>query len=280
MLERSISSIRGSAVNTDRNVTRVQPIASTAREPMSRADTNIRQQETFGAVDRDIEGSDNLTPQENARQTSIENDGPFAEKNVEMALRELNDSIASEDLWDRAGTVIIPSTPGDSLQMDIAGANINEFSTDGTLAGDSNTALPTERAVKTYIDNTLYRAYVFNLSEDGVEIVVANGTIGSAVPAHMDGYVLTEVRVTAKVAGAGLGTHSDFQVRRVRGGIDVDMLTIVVTMGPGVYDVANGTVDPADNTVRAGDQLYIDIDAINVPTAPMGVTVVCTLTPP
>jgi len=34
----------------------------------------------------------------------------------------------------------------------IAGATINEFSTDVTLAGDSNTAVPTEKAVKTYID--------------------------------------------------------------------------------------------------------------------------------
>ncbi|WP_179334230.1 tail fiber domain-containing protein [Winogradskyella costae] len=33
------------------------------------------------------------------------------------------------------------------------GAYINEFSTDATLAGNSDTALPTEKAVKTYVDN-------------------------------------------------------------------------------------------------------------------------------
>jgi len=33
------------------------------------------------------------------------------------------------------------------------GATINEFSTDGTLGGNSNTAAPTEAAVKTYVDN-------------------------------------------------------------------------------------------------------------------------------
>ena len=33
------------------------------------------------------------------------------------------------------------------------GTTINEFSTDGTLAGDSDTAVPTEKAVKTYVDN-------------------------------------------------------------------------------------------------------------------------------
>ena len=32
------------------------------------------------------------------------------------------------------------------------GESINEFSSDGTLAGNSNTAVPTEQAVKTYVD--------------------------------------------------------------------------------------------------------------------------------
>lgn len=36
-----------------------------------------------------------------------------------------------------------------------SGATINEFSTDGTLAGDSNSALPTEQAVKTYVDSQI-----------------------------------------------------------------------------------------------------------------------------
>lgn len=33
------------------------------------------------------------------------------------------------------------------------GVAINEFSNDGTLSGNSDTAIPTEKAVKTYIDN-------------------------------------------------------------------------------------------------------------------------------
>lgn len=35
------------------------------------------------------------------------------------------------------------------------GALINEFSTDGTLIGNSDIALPTEQAVKTYVDNQI-----------------------------------------------------------------------------------------------------------------------------
>ncbi len=35
------------------------------------------------------------------------------------------------------------------------GAEINEFSTDGTLAGNSDLAVPTEKAVKTYVDTAV-----------------------------------------------------------------------------------------------------------------------------
>ena len=40
----------------------------------------------------------------------------------------------------------------DNLQLN-SGVPINEFSTDGTLGGNSNSVVPTEQAVKTYVDN-------------------------------------------------------------------------------------------------------------------------------
>jgi hypothetical protein len=54
----------------------------------------------------------------------------------------------------------IDNTNGEIFSIDNAGGiqvnqgqRVDEFSTDGTLAGDSDTALPTEKAVKTYVDN-------------------------------------------------------------------------------------------------------------------------------
>ena len=43
------------------------------------------------------------------------------------------------------------------------GASINEFSTDGTLSGNSTTAVPTESAVKTYVDTKLEGASSLSL---------------------------------------------------------------------------------------------------------------------
>ncbi|MBT8376307.1 MAG: hypothetical protein KJO22_05525, partial [Bacteroidia bacterium] len=45
-------------------------------------------------------------------------------------------------------------SPSGNLALS-TGTSINEFSTDGTLAGNSNNAVPTEAAVKTYVDNVL-----------------------------------------------------------------------------------------------------------------------------
>jgi len=45
-------------------------------------------------------------------------------------------------------------TVGGSLDLS-TGASVNEFSTDATLAGNSDTAVPTEAAVKTYVDTGL-----------------------------------------------------------------------------------------------------------------------------
>jgi len=61
------------------------------------------------------------------------------------------DALIGAENWDRVGTVLSPHNAGDSIDMG-AGTDINEFSVDGTLSGDSDDAVPTEKAVKTYVD--------------------------------------------------------------------------------------------------------------------------------
>lgn len=80
---------------------------------------------------------------------------------------------------------------GGSLTL-TSGATINELSTDGTLVGDSDTAVPTEQAVKTYVDTevsgisdtTRQQAYVagpditLNSTQNGLSIIDAVTPIG------------------------------------------------------------------------------------------------------
>jgi len=62
-------------------------------------------------------------------------------------------------IWDRTGTTITPDNSGDTLDMATGtikfttGATIGEFSTDGTLADNSDTVVSTEKAVKSYVDS-------------------------------------------------------------------------------------------------------------------------------
>jgi hypothetical protein len=59
------------------------------------------------------------------------------------------------------------------------GTTVNEFSTDGTLAGNSNTVVPTEFAVKTYVDNQT----VSSLTDLGI----SDGSIGQVLTTDGNG---------------------------------------------------------------------------------------------
>jgi len=90
------------------------------------------------------------------------------------------------------GATLTLSGTGATLTL-ASGATANEFSTDGTLSGNSDTALPTEKAVKTYVDTyatalkwkdvvvcattadgTLATAYANGQTVDGVTLVTGD----------------------------------------------------------------------------------------------------------
>jgi len=86
-----------------------------------------------------------------------------------------------------------------------AGATIGEFSTDGTLSGDSDIAVPTEKAVKTYVDNTIGTITLNEISQ-GNSSVTVNDTGTGDVSVVVDGsevgyYDDTEQRL-GKTTGA------------------------------------------------------------------------------
>ena len=67
-----------------------------------------------------------------------------------------------------------------------SGATINEFSTDGTLVGDSNVAVPTEQAVKTYVDTAISTLSADRITDGDSSVVVADSTAGSTVTVTID----------------------------------------------------------------------------------------------
>ena len=82
---------------------------------------------------------------------------------------------------------------------------INEFSTDGTLAGNSDTALPTEKAVKTYVDTKAIKGNA--LKDDTAPELAANlNTAGFEIVDSSDGMI--------KLNG-GLRVHDLVEVKSV-----------------------------------------------------------------
>lgn len=85
-----------------------------------------------------------------------------------------------------------------------AGATIDEFSTDTTLGGDSDTALPTEHAVKTYIDSALSSISADKISEgDSFVEVMDDGTSSAYVNFVVDSsqrMFLTDSQLLVNVA--------------------------------------------------------------------------------
>jgi hypothetical protein len=80
------------------------------------------------------------------------------------------------------------------------GETINEFSSDGTLAGNSNTAVPTEYAVKTYADSKVSTANA-ELVNSLISTVVTLGTSNTVVPSQNAVKTYVDTSLTT-----GLGT--------------------------------------------------------------------------
>jgi hypothetical protein len=82
-----------------------------------------------------------------------------------------------------------------------AGARANEFSIDGTLGGNSDTALPTEKAVKTYIDTAVPAAWT-----DWTPTVTQSGAVTVTVTFAKYLVVAKKATLLAKLAVTGAGT--------------------------------------------------------------------------
>ncbi len=61
--------------------------------------------------------------------------------------------------------------------LTLGGNPVNEFSTDGTLIGNSDTAVPTEKAVKSYVDIAVANAVSLNVIHTSTDSTAAIGDV-------------------------------------------------------------------------------------------------------
>ena len=137
----------------------------------------------------------------------------------------------------------------------VSGAGVNEFSTDGTLAGNSDTALPTEKAVKTYVDTKYYGTMHLNANANASVIETANTPIALrqfTTGALMNGWTfnagstgaITSYQIGTGGAGytrvnAAANGLSNGDIVSIRGSSVADYLGIweVSDVAAGYYDI-------------------------------------------
>jgi len=159
------------------------------------------------------------------------------------------------------------------------GASINEFSTDGTLAGNSDTAVPTEKAIKTYVDNNSSGgAGVVKVERTmtGVLTTGDNPLLPIVIDDELDGLDLKEVRLSLNGLPTGQSVKVDV---RKNGSASADSLftsDVPIECGTGqsatngVYMVGcdssaatvgtpGTTLDGARDTMSSDDVLWIYI---------------------
>lgn len=150
--------------------------------------------------------------------------------------------------------ILITNTSGINLKN--AGATINEFSTDGTLSDNSDTAVPTEKAVKTYVDT--------QLTAEDLDFADNNGGSGSV---DLDGETFTiagGTNVSTAASGQTLTVNLD---TTLNGLTEVNTTTIDVTnirANDGTASIvltdSSGAVALSkDTTVGSGASLLVDV---------------------
>ena len=93
-----------------------------------------------------------------------------------------SDNVKAKDangvrLYNDSGTIGFTVTDDAYIQA-YTGAAINEFSIDGTLAGNSDLAVPTEKAVKTYVDTEITDLSLGTMAtQDADAVAITGGTV-------------------------------------------------------------------------------------------------------
>ena len=128
----------------------------------------------------------------------------------------------------------------------VNGTNINEFSTDGTLVDDSDDAVPTEKAVKTYVDNAVI-APVWSKNAAHAYYTTGNVGIGTSTPAQ-DLHVAGDIRIDSALYDNNNSTGLVGQVLKSTGsGIVWDNLSATFIGGSGID--------------KSGNVFSVDLDA-------------------
>lgn len=186
---------------------------------------------TAGVITLTTDAHDIMTLQTLHQPITISHDANFLDTNTPLVYVEASGEYTSKGavLWlktgksaspvdinvfriDNSAGAIFSILNNGSMSIN-SGQGITEFSTDTTLAGNSDTALPTEKAVKTYVDTQLSTVDVLTTKGD----LHTYSTTDARLPVGTDNYVLVADSSQATglrwAAGGGSGMADPMTTR-------------------------------------------------------------------
>jgi len=96
----------------------------------------------------------------------------------------------------------------------------------------------------------------------GADVSVGDGLAYLRIPTRFSGWRLSSVAASLSEDGVGV---TSVQLRRVRGGVDADMLSTPITLDSGETDSTTAAtlavIDTANDDVLTADQVAVDVDS-------------------
>ncbi len=107
---------------------------------------------------------------------------------------------------------------------------------------------------------------------DGTAHTVADGQATNpwVVPAKWNGANIVEARIDIPDGGEGVGGTAEWQVRRVRSGTPVDVLSTQVSIAAAANSGSSTGVNASNDDLATGDQIYFDCNQVHSTTPAQG----------
>jgi hypothetical protein len=153
-----------------------------------------------------------------------------------------------------------------ALGIDVVTVAENEIVV-GAASGPGVATTPTEYLAILKVE----RSHVWQgvIVADGDDAVIADGVASFAAPPAINGMNVTNVQVDILGTAGTTGTM-DVQLRRVRAGSPVDVLSTKATVDSTETSSATGTamvVNASNDDAATGDHFFIDVDAVHTTEA-------------
>lgn len=160
----------------------------------------------------------------------------------------------------------------------IVGTTTVQTLTNKTISGSFSGSFQGNGSGLTNLPGPSTASFALPVTASTGPIAVANGTVGFAVPPSLNTWNISGVLGAVYQTGSGAG-QTGIQIRRRRGGSEVNVLSTTASIDAGEYNSSTAAtayvVNTSNDDLATGDMIYVDVTEVNA-TPATGLTVTIT----